>query len=128
MGDPNMQMLIYNMGSKSAGIATLSELHRDYESHKTEWPACVDKLVTSEPVIPTTFGDDACFNFVFSSTHTSTFKINTAGVTSLAIFTAHGPTEFERDTHYLKKSHPICNDLSTHLVISVTSRPRPRVL
>lgn len=109
--DPNMQMLIYNMGTKEANIATLSDLHRDYEAEKSEWPACTDVIVTSAAIVPTTLDVDGCFNLIFSSAADSAFKINTDGVSTLAIFTAHGPTEFERDMHYLKKAVPACVDL-----------------
>ena len=34
--------------------------------------------------------------------HTSSFKIDTTGVAAVSIFAEHVPTEFERDTHYLK--------------------------
>ena len=37
-----------------------------------------------------------------NSWHTSSFKIDTTGVAAVSIFAEHVPTEFERDTHYLK--------------------------
>jgi len=52
----------------------------------------------SDTIVP---AEDACFNLIFSGI-SSVFTIDTSAATSkhLAIFTAHAPTEFERDTHF----------------------------
>jgi len=41
----------------------------------------------------------ACFRLLFTGTD-STFTVGTAGIANLAIFSAHVPTEFERNSHY----------------------------
>ena len=47
--------------------------------------------------------DNTCYELVFdNSKDTSTFTIATGGAAAIAIFTAHLPTEFESDTHYLQ--------------------------
>jgi len=49
--------------------------------------------------------EDQCYHLVFDEElHTSTWKIDTSKTDFIAIFTAHVPTEFERDAHYLKDS------------------------
>merc|ERR1719201_1785592 len=49
--------------------------------------------------------DGSCFDLtVDDSKDDSTFTINTAGITGLAIYAEHVPIEFERDTHYLYDS------------------------
>merc|ERR1719194_117581 len=53
-------------------------------------------------IVPTTAGKCVTVKFPDSSASLVDFHatINPAGVAHLAIFTAHGPTEFERDMHY----------------------------
>ena len=49
--------------------------------------------------------EDACYELTFdAAVDTSTFTILTGGNAAIAIFTAHLPTEFEADTHYLQYS------------------------
>jgi len=44
----------------------------------------------------------SCFELTNDDTKTdSTFVIDTTGLTGLVVFAQHGPTEFERDLHYL---------------------------
>jgi hypothetical protein len=44
----------------------------------------------------------SCFKLtVDASKDDSTFTINTAGITGIAVYAQHVPTEFERDAHYL---------------------------
>ena len=46
--------------------------------------------------------DGACITMKFPAPATDfTAAINTAGMDNIGLFTAHMPTEFERDTHYL---------------------------
>ena len=53
-------------------------------------------------IVPATH---TCFELHFEGGDTSTFTIEAAGLSHLAIFTEHDPAEFERDTHYLTVSH-----------------------
>jgi len=48
---------------------------------------------------------DTCFKLEFDQdVYTSIFKVDARGVSALAFFTEHVPTEFEQDAHYLKTS------------------------
>ena len=68
------------------------------------------------PIItPTTVGEGgACVTIKFPDSSASLvdfhMTVNTAGVAHVAFFTAHVPTEFERDTHYFMST-----DLSTDI-------------
>ena len=47
--------------------------------------------------------EDRCYELHFEdNVWQSLFAINASGLSHLAVFTEHAPTEFERDTHYLK--------------------------
>jgi len=43
-----------------------------------------------------------CFELHVGTGDDSTYTINTTGITAMAVFAQHVPTEFERDQHYLK--------------------------
>lgn len=60
---------------------------------------CTDVSPYTSTLTPST---TTCYRLVFdSSVYSSIFKMNLASVSSVAIFTEHAPTEFERKTHYL---------------------------
>ena len=46
----------------------------------------------------------SCFELHVGSGDDSTFTIDTAGISGLAMYAQHVPTEFERDQHYLHDS------------------------
>ena len=46
----------------------------------------------------------SCFELHVGTGDDSTYTIDTTGLTGLAVFAQHVPTEFERDQHYLKDS------------------------
>ena len=48
--------------------------------------------------------DGTCFELHVGAGDDSTFTIDTAGITGMAMYAQHVPTEFERDQHYLKDS------------------------
>ena len=48
--------------------------------------------------------DGTCFELHVGTGDDSTFTIDTAGITGMAMYAQHVPTEFERDQHYLKDS------------------------
>ena len=48
--------------------------------------------------------DGSCFDLHVGSGDDSTFTMNTAGISGLAIYAQHVPIEFERTKHYLKDS------------------------
>ena len=85
--------------------------------------------------------DGTCFELHVGTGVDSTFTIDTAGITGMAMYAQHVPTEFERDQHYLKDSagediepvaqegagahdhghgeegheeHFVCHDMTTH--------------
>jgi len=45
-----------------------------------------------------------CFELHVGTGDDTTYTINTAGITGMAMYAQHVPTEFERDQHYLKDS------------------------
>merc|ERR1719407_299468 len=49
----------------------------------------------------TPVADGSCFDLTVGSGDDSTFVIDTNGIAGLAVYAQHGPTEFERDLHYL---------------------------
>merc|ERR1719407_42658 len=46
----------------------------------------------------------SCFELTVGTGDDSTFTINTAGITGIAVYAQHVPIEFERDRHYLYDS------------------------
>ena len=48
--------------------------------------------------------DGSCFELHVGTGDDSMFTIDTAGITGMAMYAQHVPTEFERDQHYLKDS------------------------
>ena len=81
------------------------------ESTKHELESGVDALVDAG----WTVGEDGesmssiaaegtCFELRVGTGDDSTFTIDTAGITGMAMYAQHVPTEFERDQHYLKDS------------------------
>ena len=68
---------------------------------------------TNELIVPK---EDVCYELHFDTrSWQSLFILNTAGVSNVAIFTQHDPSEFERDTHYLKNQHGCdVNPVHTH--------------
>ena len=55
---------------------------------------------TMTPIAP----DGSCFELHVGTGDDSTFSMDTAGVSGMAMYAQHVPTEFERDQHYLKDS------------------------
>ena len=48
--------------------------------------------------------EGSCFELHVGTGDDSTYTIDTAGITGMAMYAQHVPTEFERDQHYLKDS------------------------
>jgi hypothetical protein len=69
-------------------------------------------VVSTGGTIPAPTAAGACYTLTFPTTNPATTDfhatVNTAGVANVAFFTAHMPTEFERDTHYF-----VSTDLAT---------------
>lgn len=50
--------------------------------------------------------EDKCYKIVFDTNlHTNSYSIDTTGVSAIAIFAEHVPTEFERSSHYIQDVH-----------------------
>ena len=80
-----------NMETLEAGVAALVTA------------GCADTAAggTMTPATP----GGSCFNLQVDATNDdSTWTIDTTGLTGMAIYAQHVPTEFERDAHYLKDS------------------------
>lgn len=93
--DPSMKMVIL-----AADAATEAELHGKETTANTTMSSTTCTTVNAGGTIP---ADGSCYELVFDQNlDTSEFTINTQGNTAIAIFTAHLPTEFESDTHYLQ--------------------------
>ena len=59
-------------------------------------------VLNTQGTIPAPTAAGACYTLTFPTNAATDFHatVNTAGVANVAFFTAHMPTEFERDTHY----------------------------
>lgn len=92
--DPSMKMVV--LTATDAEEATLKALE-DEAKHGFE-----ETCTVVEPGGTITPTEDACFELHFEGGDTSSFTINAANAANMAIFTAHLPSEFERDTHYFQ--------------------------
>lgn len=82
-----------------ATSATETVLHSLEEEAEHSFEFNCTEVEAGETFAPT---EDACFEFHFNTSDPdSRFHITTTATTAIAIFTAHNPSEFERDTHYL---------------------------
>ena len=96
--DPTMKLVIFD--SHEADSEHLLEFA---ETAKTLMEGPCNTVVNTGGAIlkPTAAG--ACYTLTFPTDENTDFHatINTMGVDNVAFFAEHGPTEFERDTHYL---------------------------
>ena len=97
--DPTMRIVLIPTDSPTA--ETLEALEETGES-LIEGDA-VTIIEDGETMTPVAGG--SCFELHVGSGDDSTFTINTTGITGLAIYAQHVPTEFERDRHYLYDSN-----------------------
>ena len=69
-------------------------------------------VLNTQGTIPAPTAAGACYTLTFPTNAATDFHatVNTAGVANVAFFTAHMPTEFERDTHYFMST-----DLATDI-------------
>ena len=98
--DAEMKMVLYSM--TEAAQSTLF-MKKDSADELMTTGSCPVKNSGESIPAPTAAG--ACYTLTFPTTNPSTtdfhLTIDTTGVGHVAFFTAHMPTEFERDTHYL---------------------------
>ena len=97
--DPTMRIVLIPTDSPTA--ETLEALEETGESLITG--DAVTIIEDGETMTPVAGG--SCFELHVGSGDDSTFTINTTGITGLAIYAQHVPTEFERDRHYLYDSN-----------------------
>ena len=112
--DPSMKVVVFGIPSSTSGSRYLAEGEdghsEELEAKEAEANALFANTGDCPPVTDSgTFGPfgelGACFDLqVDPAKDTSTFTMDTSGLAEMLVFTAHLPTEFERDMHYLKDS------------------------
>ena len=111
--DPEMKMVVYAMTS-----TLKSELFgkKDDADELMSSGSCT--VVNTQGTIPAPTEAGACYTLTFPTDPATDFHatVTTTGVANVAFFTAHMPTEFERDTHYLMK-----DDMTAAAMASATS-------
>ena len=104
--DPEMKLVIFDS-------------HAADSEHLLEFQATAKTLmegtctaVSTQGSIPAPTAAGACYTLTFPANAATDFNapVTTSGVANVAFFTAHMPTEFERDTHYFMST-----DLATDI-------------
>ena len=104
--DPEMKLVAFSIDTADA-------------EHLTELAANAKTLmdgtctvVNTQGTIPAPTASGACYTLTFPTDASVDFHatVTTTGVSNVAFFTAHVPTEFERDTHYFMST-----DLATDI-------------
>merc|ERR1719387_2063886 len=93
--DPSMNIVI--MPTSTPTYAKMQELMTYVASDMLTGDCEVVK--DGESMKPATAG--SCFQLTVGSGADSEFTIDTTGIKGMVVFAQHGPTEFERDKHYL---------------------------
>ena len=111
--DPEMKMVVYAMTSTLK--SELFGKKDDADELMSSGPCTV---VNTQGTIPAPTEAGACYTLTFPTDPATDFHatVTTTGVANVAFFTAHMPTEFERDTHYLMK-----DDMTAAAMASATS-------
>ena len=94
--DQTMKLVL--IPTESTAEATMHELESGVEALMDGDCKVVEDGETMTPIM----ADGSCFDLHVGSGDDSTFTMNTAGISGLAIYAQHVPIEFERDQHYLK--------------------------
>ena len=106
--DPSMKLVVF-------------DVHAADKEHLLELAETAKTLIAGTCTVVNTQGDipkpteaGACYTLTFPTTNPSTndfhATVDTTGVANVAFFGEHGPTEFERDTHYFMST-----DLATDI-------------
>ncbi|MBL6884023.1 MAG: zinc ABC transporter substrate-binding protein [Candidatus Thalassarchaeum sp.] len=130
--DPTMRLVL--IPTDSPNETTMHTLESDAETLITGDSCTI--IEDGESMSPVATG--SCFELHVGTGDDSTFTINTTGLTGMAMYAQHVPTEFERDQHYLKDTagtdiepiaqegagahghddhhaeYPICHNTETH--------------
>ena len=96
--DPTMKLVLIPTDTPTE--ETMHRLERGVEELMDGDCAIVEDGETMTPIA----AEGSCFELHVGSGDDSMFTIDTAGVTGMAMYAQHVPTEFERDQHYLKDS------------------------
>ncbi len=94
--DQTMKLVL--IPTESTAEATMHELESGVEALMDGDCTVVEDGETMTPIM----ADGSCFDLHVGNGDDSTFTMNTAGISGLAIYAQHVPIEFERDQHYLK--------------------------
>lgn len=105
--DPEMMMVLYSMTATNMGSLFMMQDPADVLMAGS----CTTKVYTGD-TLPTPTAAGVCVMLTFPTDPTVDFVVTvpTTGIAHTAFFTAHVPTEFERDIHYLMQD---VNDLTT---------------
>ena len=95
--DPSMKLVVFDVHA-----ADKEHLLEMAETAKT-LIAGTCTVVNTQGTIPAPTEAGACYTLTFPTDPATDFHatVTTTGVANVAFFGEHGPTEFERDTHYL---------------------------
>ena len=107
--DPSMKLVVFDV--HAADKEHLLELA---ETAKTLIAGTCTVVNTQGTILaPTEAG--ACYTLTFPTDPATDFHatVTTTGVANVAFFGEHGPTEFERDTHYLMKDGMTAVDMAS---------------
>merc|ERR1719191_1378037 len=97
--DPSMRLALFSTATPNE--ATMESLADAGSDLIKDDAACV---VVNDGGSMTPTADGACFELTVGTGDDSTFTIDTTGMSGLAVYAQHVPTEFERDRHYLYDS------------------------
>jgi len=97
--DPSMRLVI--IPTSTVGGATEEFMEEgEKEAQRLMAGSTCPEVEDGESMTPATGG--SCFELHTGSGDDSTYTIVTTGLTGMAVYAQHVPTEFERDAHYLK--------------------------
>ena len=91
--DQTMKLVL--IPTESTAEATMHELESGVEALMDGDCTVVEDGETMTPIM----ADGSCFDLHVGNGDDSTFTMNTAGISGLAIYAQHVPIEFERDQH-----------------------------
>ena len=96
--DPTMKLVLIPTDTPTE--ETMHDLEGGVEALMDGACTVVEDGETMSPIA----ADGSCFELHVGSGDDSFFTIDTAGISGMAMYAQHVPTEFERDQHYLKDS------------------------
>eukprot|EP00588_Corethron_pennatum_P005516 CAMPEP_0194292360 /NCGR_PEP_ID=MMETSP0169-20130528/45462_1 /TAXON_ID=218684 /ORGANISM="Corethron pennatum, Strain L29A3" /LENGTH=373 /DNA_ID=CAMNT_0039040519 /DNA_START=17 /DNA_END=1138 /DNA_ORIENTATION=+ len=97
--DPSMRVVFFPADPSSADALNSLEMSA---TSLIEGDACVVVEYGGSMSVVATAG--SCFELTVGAGDDTTFTLDTSGISGLAVFAQHYPTEFERDKHYFMDS------------------------